>query len=102
MWTRYDQFEQPDTMISDLPSDYLMLYSQAREVHSDRVHACIATLAYGGKARYYHRGEPRMRMFERLGAGTVGTELTQLDPELFAREKQAQIAFLRRSILDAE
>jgi hypothetical protein len=102
MWTKDDQFLMPNTLISDLPSDYLSLYAQASEVHSDRVHACIATLSFGNPARYYVEGEPRLRMFDRLGVGEIIRGLVRLEPERLRREKDAQVQFLSKALLDGE
>ena len=43
--------------------DYLLLYRNASEVYSDRVHACIPTLAFGNKARLFSNS-PRIALFE--------------------------------------
>ncbi len=40
--------------ISDSPYDYLLLYAHAKEVHTDRVHACVSTLAFGNPCRLYN------------------------------------------------
>jgi hypothetical protein len=102
MWTIDRYFLSPNTLISDLPSDYLSIYAQAAEVHSDRVHACIAALSFGNRARFYVQNEPRLRMFARLGIENVAHELTDLDPEVLRREKQDQVRFLRDSLLPDE
>lgn len=63
-------------MVSDTPLDYLFLYSNAQEVHSDRVHACIPTLSYGNKCKIYS-DSPRIKLFENVGvANTITKELT--------------------------
>ncbi len=65
-------------MVSDTPLDYLFLYSNAAEVHSDRVHACIPTLSYGNKCRIYS-DSPRIQLFENAGvSGTISKELTAI------------------------
>jgi hypothetical protein len=65
-------------MISDSPLDYLFLYSNASEVHSDRVHACIPTLSYGNKCKIYS-DSPRIKLFENAGiADTISNELTSI------------------------
>jgi polysaccharide pyruvyl transferase WcaK-like protein len=102
VWTIDRYFLSPNTLISDLPSDYLSIYAQAAEVHSDRVHACIAALSFGNRARFYVQNEPRLRMFARLGIENVAHELTDLDPEVLRREKQDQVRFLRDSLLPDE
>ena len=85
------------TLVSDIPHDYLALYANAEEVHSDRVHACVAALAYGRKARLYH---PTLRgsLFEAAGAARIREELVQLDLQALAQKKKAQIEFVRRVV----
>jgi hypothetical protein len=85
----------PDTMISDIPFDYLSLYAQAEEVHSDRVHACVAALAYGRRARLYN-ATPRGHLFEAAGAGDVRRQLVSLDGAALETTRQAQIEHVRR------
>ncbi len=88
-------FDRPYTMVSDLPSDYLSLYSHAHVTYSDRIHACIATLAFGNRAQLFGRHVPRLRMFERVGVGDILQHPVQLDMQILDDEKQKQVAFLR-------
>jgi hypothetical protein len=82
-------FEMEKTLISDIPEDYLTLYSQVNETHSDRVHACVATLAYGNKAKLYSE-TPRKSLFEKLNID-ITNKVSQIDNELLERLKQEQI-----------
>lgn len=52
-------------IVSDYPLDYLILYRNASEVYSDRVHACIPTLSFGNKARLYS-DSPRKALFQNV------------------------------------
>lgn len=83
----------PDTLVSDVPEDYLALYAGCRETHSDRVHACVATLAYGNAARLYAK-TPRAGLFQRVGGGAVGEELVRVDLAALGESRDAQVAFL--------
>jgi len=87
-----------NTLISDIPYDYLTLYANAEEVHSDRVHACVAALAYGRKARLYNP-TPRGSLFDAVGAEGIRSQVTQLDMQLLAEKKRAQIEFVKELIL---
>lgn len=89
------RFDRPYTMVSDLPSDYLSLYSHAHITYSDRIHACIATLAFGNRAQLFGKHVPRLRMFERVGVGDILQHPVQLDMQVLDNEKQKQVAFLR-------
>ena len=51
---------------SDYPLDYLFIYNNAKETHSDRVHACIPTLSFGNRAQLYS-DSPRIALFENVG-----------------------------------
>ncbi len=85
------------TLISDIPYDYLALYANADEVHSDRVHACVAALAYGRLARFYHR-TGRAQLFDAVGAGHVKEAVIQLDQQRLAERKTEQIEVVRQLV----
>lgn len=91
---RRDYINSRYTLISDIPYDYLALYANAEEVHSDRVHACVAALAYGRKARLYHP-TPRASLFDAVGAQKIRQELVEIDMQLLAQKKKAQIEFVK-------
>jgi len=59
-----------EKFISESPFDYLLLYSQAEEVHSDRVHACVATLSFGGRCRLYNK-TPRANLLLKACIGDI-------------------------------
>lgn len=92
---RYSARER--TLISDIPYDYLTLYANAEEVHSDRVHACVAALAYGRKARLYHP-TPRGSLFDAVGGSRIREGLTELDPHLLGERKAALICFVQEIV----
>jgi len=89
-------FKYHNTLISDLPTDYLTLYANASVVYSDRVHACIVSLAYGNKAMFFSKKSPRIRMFERVGASDINKKPVQLNMEKLKLEKEKQISFLKK------
>ena len=86
-------FEKPNTLISNLPEDYLNLYANAEAVYSDRVHACVVALSYGTPCKLYHK-TPRALLFDRIGASGIEKELTYPDTNRIEREKKKQIKFL--------
>ena len=95
-WNRIPRnWARQDTLISDVPQDYLRLYCNAEVVHSDRVHACVATLAYGRSAQFYGT-TPRGGLFEAVGAGSIRRGPVQLDPATISKKKAAQIETARR------
>ena len=87
----------PRTLVSDIPFDYLALYAGAEEVHSDRVHACVAALSYGRPARLYHP-TPRGSLFAAAGAPGVPERLTAVDPAQLRARKDAQVAYVRERL----
>ena len=87
-------FKYKDTLISDIPEDYLNLFANAHAVYSDRVHACIATLSFGNYARLYSDTQ-RAHLFERVGVGDIGDKLVQLDMKKLQHDKKKQIEFLQ-------
>jgi hypothetical protein len=82
-----------DTLVSDLPYDYLHLYANAKAVYSDRVHACVAALSYGVPARLFSKS-PRAYLFAELGVEEITQRLVQLSPEVLERRKLEELAWL--------
>jgi len=64
--------------ISDDISEYLRLYSSAREVHTDMVHATVASAAYGTPVRMYYR-TPRQEVITSVLGESVLESLTSVD-----------------------
>lgn len=83
----------PDTLVSDIPHDYIYLYAGAKATYSDRVHACVATLAFGHEARLFS-STPRAQLFAEVGAGDILTQLTKVDEARMAERKAQELAFL--------
>ena len=65
-----------NTMISEIPEDYLNLYANTDGTYSDRVHA------------------PRSLLFDRINAEDITNKLLEPDMIKIEREKQNQVAFL--------
>ena len=86
-------FNKKNTLISDLPQDYLTIYANTIETHSDRVHACAATLAFGKPAKLY-RDTHRAFLLDKVNAGSAKTQLTYPDMKKIEKEKEREIRFL--------
>lgn len=84
-------------LISDVITDYLFLYSNAKEVHSDRVHACVAALSYGNRAKLYSNS-PRSALFEKLLEEDITKKVVSLPEEKLNEEKSKQVRALKTSI----
>lgn len=87
-------YRQPGAIASDEPFTYFTIYAGTQLTLSDRVHACVATLAAGKPAMLCHP-TPRAYLFERLGLDKIRDEPTMLDPQLLLREQESELAFLR-------
>jgi hypothetical protein len=99
MWgpLRNEYINEPMTLVSDVPEDYLTVYSQSKITYSDRVHACVATLAYGNEARLFSK-TPRKALFDRVGAQNVTKEIVKLEQGHFKEMKQKQVAHAKAYI----
>ena len=75
----------------------MFLYSNAKEVHSDRVHACVAALAYGIPARFYY-DTPRAGLFDKVLKEDISKKVTTIDQDKIRREKERQILALREAV----
>jgi hypothetical protein len=90
-------YKRPNAIASDEPWTYFTVYANAAITVSDRVHACIITLAYGKPAVLFSKS-PRSQVFDRLGLDSIRKEVVTLDPELLERERCAEINFLKEAV----
>jgi hypothetical protein len=96
---RTPRIRKTDILMSDIPDDYLNLYANASVVYTDRVHASIATLAFGNGVRLYST-TPRAYLFEKVGAGDIRHSIVKLNRDLIQSEKEQHLSFLRRLFED--
>jgi hypothetical protein len=89
--------QDKNTLISDVPYDYLNLYAFAEEVHSDRVHACVAGLSYGRPVRLYS-DSPRAALFDVLNVGSVRDKVTRIDEGMLTERKRAHVELVRQVV----
>lgn len=87
-------FRGPNAFAGDVPYSYLNLYSQTQLTLSDRIHAVLATLAYGKPAMLFSKSG-RAHILERIGAEEVTKRPITLDLSRLEQEKAAQLEFLR-------
>lgn len=90
-YTKVSKLVKNGVIVSDNPMDYLLLYRNASEVYSDRVHACIPTLEFGNKARLFSNS-PRIALFENAKIPDVRERLVSIEGLKEMQDKQ--IAFL--------
>jgi len=89
----HQYYRKDNTYVSDVPEEYINIYAGSTTTFSDRVHACVATLAFGNPARLFI-DTPRSHLFDRVDHGDVTSEQIEPDLELLDREKSDQSAFL--------
>jgi hypothetical protein len=87
-------FRGPNAFGGDIPYTYLNLYANAELTLSDRVHAVVATLAYGKPAMLFSKSG-RARILERVGADTAALNPVRLDGLRLEAERQSEVDFLR-------
>lgn len=89
-WFKAFKIVKTYDFISDYPNDYLNLYANAEVTHSDRVHACVAALIFGGKAQYYDKSD-RSYLFDRVKLSDIRNTPVSLDMDYIEKEKQQQL-----------
>jgi len=87
----------PGAFAMDVPYGYFALYGNAALTLSDRIHACVVTLAYGRPAMLFSKS-PRAQIIERVGAGTIFQRPTMLDLTRLHRMRTDEIAFLQAAL----
>jgi hypothetical protein len=90
-------YSSPGSFSMDVPYGYFALYANAALTLSDRIHACVVTMAYGGSAMLFSRS-PRVQVFERVGAAAISRQPTKLDMAFLEQMRAAQIGFIRTVI----
>ncbi|HRS10922.1 MAG TPA: hypothetical protein P5242_07635 [Sedimentisphaerales bacterium] len=84
----------PGAFAMDVPYGYFALYGNARLTLSDRIHACVVTMAYGGAAMLFSKS-PRAQIIERVGATTVFQRPTTLDLNMLHEMRNREITFVK-------
>ena len=90
-------YRQPNATASDEPWTYINIYANAEFTLSDRVHACVATLAYGHPAMLF-TPSPRSALFGRVGLADVREKMVTLDLDYLADEQEKEIAWLKAQV----
>ncbi len=87
-------YGQPGGIASDEPFTYFAVYGNSHLTLSDRVHACVMTLAYGNPAMLFS-ASPRGALFDRMNLGDIRRRPVTIDLDYLAREKSSEIEFLQ-------
>ncbi len=91
-------YQGPNGVVSDEPFTYCALYAGAALTLSDRVHACLATLAYEKPAMLF-TASPRAHLFDRIGLSNIRRWPVALSANLRDDLLFEEVEFLRRSVL---
>lgn len=82
-----------NTLVSDIPNDYLQLYANTTATYTTRVHACVASFAFGKPSRLLSSTR-RASLFDRVNLGSVRNHLTFPNMKTIQMEKAEQVKFL--------
>ena len=85
------------TLISDVPEDYLTLYANCKTTYSDRVHACVASLAYGNAAQLFS-STPRKALFTEIGLESIISMPVRIDKSRLSRLKKNQVLITEQMV----
>ncbi len=90
-------FNNSNIVISDLIEDYLILYKNCKETYSDRVHACVATIAFSNYAKLYNSSK-RNLLFNEIGLNNITTELVKVDLNIIKNKRDELIYYLQNNL----
>ena len=82
---------------SDEPWTYINIYANADFTLSDRVHACVATLAFGHPAMLF-TPSPRSALFGRIGLEDIKNKLVTMDMDYLREEQENEIEWLKNTL----
>ena len=91
-------YRRPNGMVSDEPFSYCAVYAGAELTLSDRVHACVATLAYEKPAMLFSPTR-RSHLFDRVGLGDIRKRPVTLPAEFRDELLFEEIQFLKKAVL---
>ncbi|MFN3856350.1 MAG: polysaccharide pyruvyl transferase family protein [Caulobacter sp.] len=90
----YKIYQHPNAVASDEPWTYFNIYANAELVLADRVHACVAALAYGRPAMLF-TPSPRQALFARVGAGEIRNRPVTVDGDWLEEERAKEVAWVK-------
>lgn len=87
-------FYKPNCFCSQTPYGYLNLYRNTKLTITDRLHASVATLAYGNPARLFIKSK-RTHLLDRVNIGNVCSEVVRMDLDYLRDEKERYLAWMK-------
>jgi hypothetical protein len=92
-------FFRPNAVSSFVHEPYLNLYANAALTLSDRLHAAVAALAFGGPVRLFLESN-RVRLLERARCDAALRQVYVADARYLAAEKRRLVAWLGQALGD--
>lgn len=92
-----NKLNKPNTFLSDNLEDYLLIYKNSEEIHTDRIHASVPGLVFGGGVRFYYQTE-RSRLLNKVVDDDITKKVCRVNEEKLAREKEDQVNALKEAI----
>ena len=86
--------KQKNTVISDYPMDYLVLYRNVERVYTDRVHATITTLSFGNEVVLYS-DSPRKALLDNANVQYEPGKVLSLNNKDLCELQNKQLEFLK-------
>lgn len=90
-------FFKPNSFCSQTPFGYLNIYKNTNLTITDRLHASVATMAYGNPARLFLKSN-RAFLLDRVGAADVSNRVFQLDMDYLSEEKAKYLAWMSAAL----
>lgn len=91
-------YKHPNGLAWDEPWTYFTVYAGTDLTLSDRVHACILTLAYGKPAMLFSPS-PRAALFSRVRCDKIRSQPVTLDLDWLRSEQESQLSWLRERLV---
>ena len=83
-------YVRQNSLLAEFPDEYIVLYAQSKITFSTRIHACIATLAFGGKTVFLYNS-PRVRVLLNVGCENIENTPCAIDLEILTKMKNDHI-----------
>lgn len=90
-------FSYSNSFVSDIPQTYLDIYANSTLTLSDRVHACVITLAYGNSAMLFSKTN-RSKLLDRVGAAEIYKRPVKLNLSEWNVEKRNLIDWMKKEV----
>jgi hypothetical protein len=91
-------FFKPNSFASMTPYGYLNLYRNSKLTITDRLHAAVATLAYGNPAQLFIKSA-RAKLLDRVGCGDVTSRQIKADLTKIEDEKDKYYQWINQVVL---